>query len=462
MSRPNLLMIVLDQLRYDCLGRSSGGRVSTPVIDALAASGAWFDNAFCHLPTCCPARQSLLTGQRPETLGALWNFDIALPIPSLAPDIPTWPVQLRDVGYRTGYVGKWHGSADHDPTEFGYQRYVSVADHNAHVAARHGRQTYANGWFGEVSPLPAEDLAPHWLAGQAAEQVREFAAGDGPWHVRLDLEQPHLPCRPAAEYAERYPADAVEPWPNFAEDFAGKPHIQRQQLHSWGVADWTWEQWAPVVARYLAVINQVDDAIGELLGALDATGQRDNTIVVFTTDHGDLCGAHRMMDKHYVLYDDVTHVPLIISGPGIAAGQVRGEFVYNLLDCAPTLADLLDLPGLPDPAGRSLAPLLGAATPPADWRDDVVLTYNGQQFGLYTERAIRTHDWKYIWNATDVDELYDLNADPHELTNRIGDSSLAPLVTELRRRLHAQLSAAGDRQVTNDWVRRQLLDDAIV
>lgn len=465
--RSNVLMIVLDQLRYDCVGRTSSGRVQTPVLDQLASTGVWFDQAYSHLPTCCPARQSLLTGQRPETMGTLWNYDISLPIPSLTPEIPTWPVRLQDAGYRSSYIGKWHVSSECDPTAFGYDRYIRQGAYRHDIAQRYPDKTqpdltHTDGFFGGVSPLPVEDGAPHWFAHRAADEIRRLATHHAPWHVRLDLEEPHLPCQPPAEYAARYPIDSIDPWPSFAEDFTNKPYIQRQQLHSWGVADWDWEDWAPVVARYYAVINQIDDAIGVVLDALNSSGQRDNTIIVVTTDHGDMCGAHRMLDKHYVLYDDVIRVPLIISGPRVPQGQARQEFVYNLLDLGPTLLELLDLEPLPNAAGRSLTPLLHAKPRTHDWRDSVVLTYNGQHNGLYTQRAIRTSDWKYIWNATDVDELYNLNADPHELVNLAGDERAQPPLARLRLRLFEHLDRAGDRQVHNPWVRRQLLGGAKV
>lgn len=132
-----------------------------------------------------------------------------------------------------------------------------------------------------------------------------------------------------------------------------------------------------------------------------------------------------------------------------------------MLDLVPTITDALRLPPLPECVGRSLLPLAsGTSAPP--WRDAVVATFNGQQFGLYTQRAIRTKRWKYIWNATDVDELYDLEADPAELSNLIGSPEHASEIAGLRRRLYSVLIDEGDRQVDNDWVRSQLLEDRVV
>jgi arylsulfatase A-like enzyme len=194
-----------------------------------------------------------------------------------------------------------------------------------------------------------------------------------------------------------------------------------------------------------------------VLQTLEQTKASDNTVVIFTSDHGDMCGSHRMMDKHYILYDDVVKVPLIIKYPGMAPmGHVCEQFVYNMLDLPPTLLDFVQLPAPSFFVGRSLVPLLNYEFV-SDWRTEVVSTYNGQQFGLYTQRMLRTDKWKYIWNTTDVDELYDLEQDPHELTNLIYDPSCLDLIKEFRRLLYERLLEEGDGLVLNEWMRNQLL-----
>lgn len=455
-TQPNVLLIVLDQLRYDCIGLTSAGRVRTPSLDDLARRGTFFDNAYSHLPTCCPARQSLLTGQRPETLGTLWNFDGGPPIPALEPDVPTWSRALSTAGYRTSYFGKWHVHPEHDPRSFGYERYVPYAEHQEYFEERHS-DVGTTDWFGSVLPIPAEDCAPAWFARRVAHEITELNSGNAPWHIRLDLQEPHLPCQPAAEFAQQHPIQSVDPWSSFSEDFQDKPYIQYQQLINWGVQDWGWEHWAPVVARYRALIEEVDTAIGTVLGALDQVGCRDETLVIVTTDHGDMCGSHRMMDKHYVLYDDTVRVPMMMVGPGVRAGQQRSEFVYNLLDLGPTILQACGLPQLDRMVGRPLQPLLQDRRLDRPWRNEVVLTFNGQQFGLFTQRAVRTREWKYIWNATDVDELYNLVDDPDELTNRAVDPATQPIRRELGHVLYTRLELFGDRQVMNSWIRAQFI-----
>ncbi|MFC0529319.1 sulfatase-like hydrolase/transferase [Phytohabitans kaempferiae] len=447
---PNVLVVVTDQLRYDCLGHTSTLPVSTPNLDRLAAQGARFTHAFTHIPLCCPARQSFLTGRRPETFGGLWNYDIGLPVAALPPTEPTWPAALADRGYDSAYLGKWHVHPSEDPTAYGYREYVSLDEYEQVRAAAGLPGSLDCPWEGAVDPAPLPLARTHWFAERAASWLRD-RAGPGPWHLRLDLVEPHLPCTPTREFADRYTGVEIPPWGNFGDTFDGKPYVQRQQLLNWDVADWPWDRWREVVRHYLAVISQLDAAVGILLAALRATGAEDDTLVVFTTDHGDLTGAHGMMDKHHVMYEEVLRVPLILRWPGrIAPGTVVDGFAYNLLDLVPTICAAAGVPPPPGSVGRDL--LAGELA-----REHVVATYNGQQFGLHTQRMLRDRRWKYVWNATDVDELYDLDADPHELTNLARDPVHAETVARLRKALFDTLTEEGDTQMANDWVRAQLL-----
>ena len=462
--KPNVLLITADQLREDCVGFSGKYPVRTPHLDRLADQGISFSHAYSVLPVCSPARQSLLRGRRPETFGALWNYSGALPVSALPPESYTWSRVLAESGYATAYLGKWGVNPEHGPTAYGYESYVSEAEYRDFVSQKYPDVHYENGFFGEESPLPLEDAETHWFAARAGETLERLQGDGRPWHLALHFSEPHLPCRPSVPFAGMYDAADIPEWAGFRETFAGKPYIQRQQLQSWGVAGYGWQDWAPIVARYYAVISQLDDAIGRVMGTLERLGMADDTIVIFTADHGDMCGSHGMMDKHYIMYDDVVRVPLIVRMPGGGAAEPGwrcDRFVYNFLDLPPTILELLHLqtsdPG--DLQGRSLGSLL-AGEEPEDWRDAIVSTYNGQQFGLYTLRMIRTADWKYIWNLTDVDELYDMAGDPGELTNLSGKADYAEVLAVLRRRLYEQLSLDGDAIVANEWTRRQLLQGA--
>lgn len=458
--RPNILLIVSDQHRLDCLGVSNDYPVSTPNLDALARAGVHHRSAFTPIPLCSPARQSLLTGIRAESTGGLWNYDLGSRIPALDPSEFSWPRELQRSGYHSQYIGKWHVNPHHDPTSFGYDSWIPLEAYARWRDAEHPEHPISEDWLGGIDPVPTAASRTHWMADRAIDFIRDASEGADPWHLRLDFLEPHLPCQPTQEFAQRYSAQTVPKWRDFEDALVGKPYIQRQQLLNWGVEGWSWEDWAPIVARYYAVITQLDDAIGSVLRALDEAGAED-TLVVYTTDHGDLCGSHGMMDKHYVMYDEVVKVPLIVRWPDrIAANSVSNSFVYNMLDLAPTISAASGTAGpsvahgvpLFDEQDGMLAPSAAAAS-----RDHVVASYNGQQFGLFTQRMIRTRSWKYVWNPTDVDELYDLTADPEELANRIDDATLVDVLQDLRIRLYQHLLDEGDSIVGNDWMAAQLI-----
>jgi len=251
-----------------------------------------------------------------------------------------------------------------------------------------------------------------------------------------------------------YRPEDIEPWGSFCDTLEHKPYIQLQQLYSWEIENRTWEEWAPTVAHYFATISQVDDAVGRILSALDESGQRDNTLVVFTADHGDTCGGHRMIDKHYIMYEDIVHVPFILSGPGVSAHR-DDSFVYNSLDLVPTLLEYAGCPARDDVQGASLMPLARGERP--EWRQEVISAYNGQQMGLFCQRMIREAKWKYVWAPTDIDELYDLENDPHELNNLYGEPGHEELLARLRRKLYDTLLADGDGMMNGPWIKTQLV-----
>ena len=448
----NFLMICADQFRADCLGIANRYPVRTPHLDALAREGICFRESYTALPSCCPARQSMLTGRRPEQLGAYWNYDITYPVRWIGPEEYSWAREFSARGYRTAYIGKWHVSPDHTPLDFGYETYVSESDILTEQNSRFPQAIGEVNWMGEPSPCPLEGSITHLSAERAVRFLREN--GDRPFHLRLDFSDPHLPCRPSEPFCSLYRKEEVPRWAGFGDSFAGKPYIQRQMVRNWGNETRTWEDFSATVALYYGMISQVDDAIGRVLAALKECGRDRDTVVLFTSDHGDLCGSHQMMDKHYVLYDDVVRVPLILRIPGTEP-SVCDVPVINSIDLAPTVCELFGFEQRAEFDGRSFAPGTGNRLPV---RDAVVSTFNGQQFGLYTMRMIKCGSWKYIWNPTDVDELYDLEHDPGEHKNLADNPAYAQKLSSLRKRLYAELKAMHDPVLRFDWLEPQLTE----
>jgi arylsulfatase A-like enzyme len=230
-------------------------------------------------------------------------------------------------------------------------------------------------------------------------------------------------------------------------------------VRTWGLEGWTWAQWQPMVARYLGEVALIDHQVGRILQGLDDLGLAENTLVVYSSDHGDLCGAHGMIDKHYVMYEDVVRVPLLLRWPGrLPAGRVFNRPVTAALDLAVTFCSAAGLPVPQTFVGRNLLDLAAFDAGTEAEPEPIFATYHGNQFGLYSQRMVRTPRWKYVWNATAEDELYDLAADPGEITNLAAKPSHATPLADLRRTLAAWMAATKD-PLLNQWTKRQLLDD---
>ena len=454
----NILLIHVDQHRFDCVGANGHPAAHTPNLDRLAAEGVNFSHAFCPIAVCMPARTSLMTGRYATQHGCLVNDGVEGYCPARG-DLPTFSRALKEAGYWLGHVGKLGIGIDATPVALGFDEIVPSATYRAWRSAQGlPPPPRTNTWFGEIDDgITAEQSAPAWGADHVIRLLAEAAERGQPFFIRWDPEEPHLPSVAPEPFASLVKPGDVPPWPSFPDPLIGKPAIQRQQVRSWGIDGWSWERWAPVVARYLGVVALIDHQVGRILAALDALGLAEQTLVVYTSDHGDLCGAHGMIDKHYVMYDDVMRVPLILRWPGrLSVGQVEDAFVTAALDLAATfcVAAGADVP--PAFLGHDLVALANGASAP---RTQVFGSYHGAQFGAYSQRMVRTREWKYIWNATAEDELYCLADDAGELHNCAADRACAEILCSLRADLVAWMAETND-PLLNEWTRRQLLDGA--
>ena len=429
--RPNILLIHSDQHRYDCVAHNGNNIVQTPNIDQLARDGMRFTNAYTPIPTSCPARQCLLTGLWPEKHKGLWNYDITLPVTPFNEEV--WTSELQKAGYKTGYVGKWHVHQTKTPLDFGFDDYVSDNDYRKYRNELNIAQEIALDsmfWFGGIDPADLNESHTHYLAQKCIELIKKYEAEGMPWHIRLDHAEPHLPCFPVKQFLDMYKAEDIPAWKNFSDKFDNKPYIQKQMKYNWGIENIKWEQWARYMQRYYAIISQLMMP-GNGAKAIDDMNLRDNTVVIYTADHGDAAGSHGFIDKHYVMYDEEVHIPFIVRWPGvIKPGSVNTDFVIHELDMAATIPAIAGVNWKSQ--GANLLPLFRGETP-SDWRKYAFSNYNGQQFGLFVQRMIRDNNFKYIWNMTDMDEFYDLKADPAEMKNQIKSKKYAKQISIMRK-----------------------------
>jgi arylsulfatase A-like enzyme len=458
----NFLFVLTDQHRADTLGCYGNQTVATPHLDELAVGGTQFDRCYTPTAICAPARASLLTGAAPFRHKLLANYERNVGYQDdLSPDQFTFAGALAGVGYQLGLAGKWHVGATRTIRDFGFvgpelpgwHNPVDHPDYLAYLAERDlppyaitdlMRGTFPNGSPGNLLAArlrqPAEATFEYYLATRTIEMMRRFAADGRPFFLATHFFGPHLPYIVPDEYFDRYDPDQVTLPASAAETFEGKPPVQRQYCGHWTFDTMSEADSRKLIAAYWGYVTLIDEQVGRILAALDELGLADDTAVMFSADHGEFTGAHRLHDKGPAMYEDIYRIPGLLRIPGGPPGQVRDEFV-SLLDYTATILDLAGLDPSPATDSRSLVPLARGERP--DWPTHLLAEFHGHHFP-YPQRMIRTDRYKLIVNPESRNELYDLHADPHELVNRYDDPALAQVRREHMALLYRLLRQRGD------------------
>jgi arylsulfatase A-like enzyme len=465
---PNVLVIMTDQQKATSLGLYGNPDVRTPALERLASDGVLYRHAFTAHPLCVPSRAAFWTGRWPHSTGVRTN---EIPLPASEID---WATLLLDRGYTAGLFGKNHVFRADQLDRF---ETVWEAGHGGPVArggtlvrsAPLQRNAMPQGWAsGDHAPRygtrtmtePPEQSTTARLADQCIGFLSARADDRQPFVAWLSIPDPHEPYQAAEPYASRYDPDAISMPPWRPDEFVDKPERQQVFHELFGFAEMPDRRFREVRAMYYGMIQQIDDHVGRVMDTLRARGLADDTIVLFTSDHGDYAGEHRLLGKSNAFYDCLTRVPLILSWPGhLPAGETRDELV-SLVDVMPTMLGLLGIE-VPDAVQGQAMPGALADAPPA--RQAVVSEYGaggpavtlddvrqlppearaGNGWPLLRQREahghgkmLRTHRWKYVHDVTgEVDELYDLDADPWELENLAGRPENLGILAEMRQHL---------------------------
>jgi arylsulfatase A-like enzyme len=455
MKKPNILMIVTDQQRRDTIGAYGSQLVHTPATDRLAREGMTFDFAFTPCGLCSPTRASILTGVYPHTHQVLTNVVLHPLRAQLEPEADILCQGLTAQDYRLGYVGKWHVNHYKNPLAFGFEQYISLADYaqyrrNVGIPFPPESKNYVVPISG-IDPVPVEHSRPAFLADNAIRMLEEFTLDqEHPFFIRLDFHGPHAPSVIPEPYASMYDPSSLPPHPNFDDPLTGKPAVQRIKRKHWGTDKMTWADWQQLVAHYYGEISLIDAQIGRVLDYLDRLGQKDNTTVIFLSDHGDTMGAHRIWNKDYTMYDEIYRVPFIVRWPEVTRPGSRCDtYIHHTLDLAPTLLELAgaDYPDNLD--GQTLVPLLKGEK--QERPREAFCEFHGCHMGLYTIRMLQTDRYKYVFHVNDIDELYDHQNDPFELHNVAEDANYASDLQELKYKMVAWMAKTKDH-LYNEWI----------
>lgn len=455
----NILLLLADQHRRDCVGCYGNDIVRTPNIDSLAAGGVRFTHAFTPIAICTPARACIQTGLLPRNHGLIFNWEFCKwrgGELNLAPETRTFSQDLAEAGWQLAHIGKWHIGDVNKPADYGYEGpyypgYGYPADHEHYLAYLKAlglsgfnlsdEKTDPDGrtLFYALQEGPQEASIPAYLAGQTIEKIEKFAAAGQPFFVSCNFWGPHAPIRITAPHFDMYADAPIEPWPNFDADLSQKPSIVRRQGQAFNTGWFTRRNLPDLIARYYGYVTLIDDEIGRILRALQRTGRLDETLIIYTADHGSTVGAFGMWDKGFGMYDCLWRIPMVFSHPSLKPG-VCSSFA-SLLDLAPTFLAAAGRSARGGLDGLSLMPILQGRVDRVR-EDCMVFEHYGHQIPCW-QRMVRTPDAKYIYNPTDRDEFYDLAADPHELNNII-DSVPAERLAPMKETLGKYIEQTGD------------------
>ncbi|TFG01656.1 MAG: DUF4976 domain-containing protein [Promethearchaeota archaeon] len=491
--RPNIIYILNDHQAFYGHGKMAGGpKIRRPNIKKLANEGVNFTRAYTACPLCGPARRTMLTGLFPHNHGEIKNET------NHKYDRELYLTALSNSGYKNYYFGKWHAGRG-IPQDFGcegfsmpaygnpyitptYKEYIkkknlpsfqvkvehSFMDPEMSLTKAHGikKGELLNPDFFTLSshtagPMttPKETHEAFFLANLACDKLREIVEerNNKPFHMRVDFWGPHQPYFASRDYVDLYDPKTISELPSFDEDLKDKPEIYKSNfdrpISKNGKLIYPnpvpWEVWQEILAYNYAQQTMVDEAGGMVLEALDELGLTDDTLVIWSTDHGDAVGCHGgHFDKDSYMPEEMIRIPMVIRYPGmIPAGKECDKLVSNI-DLAPTFLDAAGVSIKESVDGKSLLPLITQND--LNWRNDIMCETHGHYID-HNGRALVAERYKYIWNEEDMNELYDLQNDPFELNNLIHEHDNEELIADLKERL------ANWRQKTGDFVVKSMI-----
>ena len=433
--QPNVIFILVDDLRADVLGCTGHPFVRTPNIDRIRNEGALFRNAFVTTSLCSPSRASFLTGMYAHAAGVTRN-EVKVSDPDFE-RTPSFAQLLQKAGYETGYVGKWHIAPRPDPRP-GFDYWLSFRGQGVYFDPElneNGRTFKASGYLTEI----LNDKAIEFLQRERSK----------PFCLYLSHKAVHDPRTVRPADANLYANEKLPQPPNFNDDLRGKPRwLRRHVLARGGDAPPPAEIPDAVPPRrfnpkdknrldYLRLLTSIDEGVGRILLVLEKQGQLDNTIIIFAGDNGYFFGEHQSGDKR-LMYEESIRIPLLMRYPPLIKPQTAIEPMVLNIDVAPTLLDLCGAPPASHMQGRSVRPLLDGRGD--GWRKSFLYSYWIDLKPTMPDIVgVRTEDWKLARypGIDDIDELYDLRNDPHEMNNLALDpkhaEKLAELLAELDR-----------------------------
>jgi arylsulfatase A-like enzyme len=483
----NIVHFFTDQHRFDMLGCYGNKIVRTPHIDALAAEGVMFNHAYTPSAICGPARASLFTGLFPISHGIRANSEHgntgAGPL-NIRSDVTNYSQYLKAYDYY--HFGKWHVEETRLPSDYGakghdfggygfpgsglYENFIFDQGPTGNNPYQKWLQEkgfkvpkVTESYFGENPNLKIQELyarldgaaeasIPFFLVDEAVDSLKNRKNQDQPFFMSINFWGPHTPCVLPEPYYSMYDPKKIPMDPAFEKALKGKPSHYTLISKMWGVYNLEWAEWQKIIARYYGYITMIDDAIGDYVKCLKEEGIYDNTLIIFSADHGDAMGAHKLIEKGEFMLDATYRIPMIAKHPYLKKqGVTCDEFVY-LHDLCPTFIEITaDIAQDTKGQSQSILNLMQGEQKLSNEREYVYGEFT-QHFTPFPQRMIRTKTHKLVFNAGTDGELYDMINDPFELQNEIDNLSFQSTKRELLQKLISEMEKLEDPLV--NWVKR--------
>jgi len=446
--RPNILFLFGEQHHPLMMSPAGNSIIHTPNLQRLADSGLYFENAYCPTPLCMPSRTSTFLGRFSHSTGILTNDSTK----DYVTDVPNLARNLRYAGYRTCHVGKTHlgTSWDDSPERFDrlgfedcyatkgkigmqhgwpddpYQQYLEskgllekFQQDYAQRASQRGTKGYAS--ITRPSVLEPDDTHDGWISNTANDWLDTYD-DERPFYLSINWAGPHSWRDPAGPYASMYEDDTMPPPIEDPMELTPSAIKKRQAKTDRSLGDDP-EAWKSIRSAYYGQLTMVDDGIGKILDTLERKGMLENTLVIYSADHGEMLCDHGLVNKS-IMYESSVKIPFLVSYPKAFPEGKRPKSFVSLIDLAPTLLEFAGAQPLPEMHGQSLLPVFTGK------RDDISEVYSEQE----NTRMIRQGDWKYINDSSwEIAQLFNLSDDPEELNNRIHD--FPEIATRLQTRM---------------------------
>jgi len=467
---PNILIFMTDQQRGDSAPPYSKAKM--PNLEKFKQEGVAFSNTFCPSPHCCPSRATFFSGLYPSQHGVWNNVDVGNTLSrGLYEGVRLWSEDLKNAGYDMHFSGKWHVSAVESPVDRGWEmntlhldikcdkqlerphtreweKYLQAASQPEQKTRKEG-EILRSGYFTythygkDESPFTDREVVD-----DALHIIRSHKKHNKPWCQFVGTLGPHDPYFVPERFLKLYNIEDIELPANFYDEMTDKPNLYMRTRERFDQL--TEYEHKEAIRHYLAFCSYEDALFGEIIDELREMDELDNTFVLYVSDHGDYAAEHGLWCKGLPCFKSGYHVPAVIRWPeGIKESDRIVDDFISLADFAPTLLEIAGISVERKFAGQNLVPFLEGERP-KQWREEIFTQSNGNElYGI--QRSVMTQRWKYVYNGFDYDELYDLQSDPGEMKNLIGEPNYDEITKQLMKKIW-RFAYENDDVCINDYI----------